>query len=166
MNFESGSVATMRRLTGFWLVVAIFIGTFTVAVPLFDNAATAVAQEDAAPDGDAAAAPAADNVKAPKPQKAKSALGWLTEALGIYLFVFLLISVALVSLIIMNFLAVRRSVTCPPDLIDGFQAWTKSNTKKLTNWLKQTSPFWATFSRLDCRRYPPATNTPLQLCKM
>ena len=51
-----------------------------------------------------------------------SALGWLIEALGIYLIVFLLISVALVSLMIMNFLAVRRSVVCPPDLIDAFQA--------------------------------------------
>ena len=57
-----------------------------------------------------------------KKQEPKSALGWLIEALGIYLFVFLLISVALVSLMIMNFLAVRRSVVCPPDLIDGFQA--------------------------------------------
>ena len=124
MNFESGSVATVQRLTGFWLVAAIFVGTFTVAVPQFDNAAVAFAQEADA-DGDAAAAAPADGDKANednKKQEAKSALGWLIEALGIYLFVFLLISVALVSLMIMNFLAVRRSVVCPPDLIDGFQA--------------------------------------------
>jgi len=125
MNFESGSVATMRRLTGFWLVVAIFVGTFTVAAPQFDNAATAVAQDADAADApaDAPAADAdADGDKDKKSKKAKTALGWLMEALGIYLFVFLLISVALVSLMIMNFLAVRRSVTCPPDLIEGFQA--------------------------------------------
>ena len=124
MNFESGSVATVQRLTGFWLVAAIFVGTFTVAVPQFDNAAVAFAQEADA-DGDAAAAAPADGDKANednKKQEPKSALGWLIEALGIYLFVFLLISVALVSLMIMNFLAVRRSVVCPPDLIDGFQA--------------------------------------------
>ena len=120
MNFESGSVPTVRRLMSFWLVVAIFVGTFTVAAPQFDNAAIAVAQ-----DGDADAAPEtppAEGDKTKEKKEAKSALGWLIEALGIYLVVFLLISVALVSLMIMNFLAVRRSVVCPAELIDGFQA--------------------------------------------
>ena len=120
MNFESGSVATVRRLMSFWLVVAVFVGTFTVAAPQFDNAAVAVAQ-----DGDADAAPEtppAESDETKEKKEPKSALGWLIEALGIYLIVFLLISVALVSLMIMNFLAVRRSVVCPPDLIDGFQA--------------------------------------------
>lgn len=125
MNFESGSGVTRRGLTSFWLVIAMFVGVFTVAVPQFDNAASAVAQEagdvpaDAVPPADDAA-PAGDDDDAPK--EAVSALGWLIEALGIYLIVFLLISVALVSLMIMNFLAVRRSVVCPPDLIDAFQA--------------------------------------------
>lgn len=128
MNFESGSVTTVRRLMSFWLVVAIFVGTFTVAAPQFDNAAVAVAQDgdaaaqdDGAGVDDAAAAPA-ESDKTKEKKEPKSALGWLIEALGIYLLVFLLISVALVSLMIMNFLAVRRSVVCPPDLIDGFQA--------------------------------------------
>ncbi len=117
MNFELGSVAFLRRLTCFWLLVALVVGTFTVAAPQFDSSAVAVAQEDGAAAAPPAEAPGGDEVK-----EAKSALGWLMEALGIYLFVFLLISVALVSLIIMNFLSVRRSVVCPPDLIDGFQA--------------------------------------------
>ena len=128
MNFESGSVTTVRRLMSFWLVVAISVGTFTVAAPQFDNAAVAVAQDgdaaaqdDGAGVDDAAAAPA-ESDKTKEKKEPKSALGWLIEALGIYLIVFLLISVALVSLMIMNFLAVRRSVVCPPDLIDGFQA--------------------------------------------
>ena len=134
MNFESGSGVARRGLTSFWLVIAMFVGVFTVVVPQFDNAASAVAQEagdapadvappadDAAPAvGDAPDAPAGNDDDAPK--EAVSALGWLIEALGIYLIVFLLISVALVSLMIMNFLAVRRSVVCPPDLIDAFQA--------------------------------------------
>ena len=131
MNFESGSGVARRGLTSFWLVIAMFVGVFTVVVPQFDNAASAVAQEagdapaDVAPPADDAApadgdAPAGDDDDAPK--EAVSALGWLIEALGIYLIVFLLISVALVSLMIMNFLAVRRSVVCPPDLIDAFQA--------------------------------------------
>ena len=120
MNFKSGSVTTVRRLMSFWLVVAIFVGTFTLAAPQFDNAAIAVAQ-----DGDADVAPEtppAESDETKEKKEPKSALGWLIEALGIYLIVFLLISVALVSLMIMNFLAVRRSVVCPPDLIDGFQA--------------------------------------------
>ena len=134
MNFESGSGVARRGLTSFWLVIAMFVGVFTVVVPQFDNAASAVAQEagdapaDVAPPaddavpavGDAPDAPAGNDDDAPK--EAVSALGWLIEALGIYLIVFLLISVALVSLMIMNFLAVRRSVVCPPDLIDAFQA--------------------------------------------
>ena len=131
MNFESSSGVTRRGLTSFWLVIAMFVGVFAVAVPQFDNAASAVAQEagdvpaDAVPPADDAApadgdAPAGDDDDAPK--EAVSALGWLIEALGIYLIVFLLISVALVSLMIMNLLAVRRSVVCPPDLIDAFQA--------------------------------------------
>ena len=123
MKFESGSVAMVRRLTGFWLVVAIFIGTFTVTAPQFDNAAVAVAQDaDAGGDAPADTDKGEDSKGDKKKQEEKTALGWLIEALGIYLFVFLLISVALVSLMIMNFLAVRRSVVCPPDLIDGFQA--------------------------------------------
>ena len=125
MNFESGSVATVRRLTSFWLVVAIFVGTFTVVAPQFDNAAMAVAQDVDGGDDAGAAPPAADGDKTKETKekkKPKRALAWLIEALGIYLFVFLLISVSLVSLMIMNFLAVRRSVVCPPDLIDGFQA--------------------------------------------
>ena len=122
MNFESGSVATVRKLTGFWLVVAIFVGSFTFAAPQFDNAAVVVAQEDGAAVAPPADPPADSGDQTQKKPETKNALGWLIEALGIYLFVFLLISVALVSLMIMNFLAVRRSVVCPPDLIDGFQA--------------------------------------------
>ena len=109
MNFESGSVTTVRRLMSFWLVVAIFVGTFTVAAPQFDNAAVAVAQDgdaaaqdDGAGVDDAAAAPA-ESDKTKEKKEPKSALGWLIEALGIYLLVFLLISVALVSLMIMTF---------------------------------------------------------------
>ena len=126
MNFESGSVARVRSMTRmrsmvrFWLVVALFVGTFTVVAPQFDAGAVAVAQE-----ADGEAAPAAEPAEAAsdtEPKEQVTALSWLIKALGIYLVVFLLISVALVSLMIMNFLAIRRSAVCPPDLIDGFQA--------------------------------------------
>lgn len=122
MNFESGSVTSLRGLTSFWLVIAMFVGVFTVVAPQFDNAALVMAQEAgeaaAAPEAPAAGANVAENDESKKPV---TALSWLIDALGIYLVVFLLISVALVSLMIMNFLAVRRSVVCPPDLIDAFQ---------------------------------------------
>ncbi len=122
MNFESGSVTSLRGLTSFWLVIAMFVGMFTVVAPQFDNAALVMAQEAgeaaAAPEAPAAGANVAENDESKKPV---TALSWLIDALGIYLVVFLLISVALVSLMIMNFLAVRRSVVCPPDLIDAFQ---------------------------------------------
>ena len=114
----------MRSMVSFWLIVAMVVGTFTAVAPQFDASAVAVAQEEgegaapaaAAPEGEAAATDTA------KPKEPVSALGWLIEALGIYLIVFLLISVALVSLMIMNFLAIRRSAVCPPELVDGFQA--------------------------------------------
>jgi len=126
MNFESGSVARVRSMTSmrsmvrFWLVVTLFVGTFAVVAPQFDAGAVAVAQE-----ADGEAAPAAEPAEAAsdtEPKEQVTALSWLIKALGIYLVVFLLISVALVSLMIMNFLAIRRSAVCPPDLIDGFQA--------------------------------------------
>ncbi|MDB2687188.1 MotA/TolQ/ExbB proton channel family protein [Mariniblastus sp.] len=138
MNFESGSVArersqnrmqgmtsmqgktSLRSKISFWLIVALFVGAFTVAAPQFDAAAVAVAQEDGEADAPAAAPEGETTTKEAK--EPVSALGWLIEALGIYLIVFLLISVALVSLMIMNFLAIRRSAVCPPELIDGFQA--------------------------------------------
>ena len=118
-------------MISFWVVVALFGGTFTVAAPQFDAAAIAVAQDAGAAqdagevqDGGEPAAPAAAAGEADNsaPKEPVSALSWLVEALGYYLIVFLLISVALVSLMIMNFLAIRRSVVCPPELIDGFQA--------------------------------------------
>ena len=121
MNFELSSVAAVRRMISFALVIAICVGAFTVSVPQFDSAAVAVAQDDGeaaapAPDANAAGEEGAEE-KGPV-----SALGWLIEALGIYLIVFLLLSVALVSLMIMNFLAVRRSAVCPQELVEGFQA--------------------------------------------
>ena len=134
MNCELGPVARfqsfagMRRMVSFWLIVALVVGTFAVTAPQFDSASVAVAQ-DADGDGDAGVAPAAPEGEAPDTTEGTtaekervSALNWLITALGIYLIVFLLISVALVSLMIMNFLAIRRSAVCPPELIDGFQA--------------------------------------------
>jgi biopolymer transport protein ExbB len=77
----------------------------------------AVAQDAAAPAGDASTAE-------PAPKKAtKSYLSWMYEALGIkYTLAFLIISFTFVALLVMNLLAARRDNICPVHLVEGFEA--------------------------------------------
>lgn len=61
--------------------------------------------------GDDAAAPAGD----------QNMLMWVIGSLGYgYLFIFLALSVTLVSLFVMNMLAARRDTLCPQELVDSF----------------------------------------------
>lgn len=70
----------------------------------------------AAPAGGAPAAPA----EAPKPRQ--SYLAWLYGALGFkYTIAFLFLSFALVALLVMNLLAVRRDAICPKTLVEQFE---------------------------------------------
>ena len=56
------------------------------------------------------------------PKKKQNLLSWVIESLGIgYLAIFLAISVTLVSLFVMNFLAARRDTLCPQELVDSFE---------------------------------------------
>ncbi|KAA5546055.1 MotA/TolQ/ExbB proton channel family protein [Roseiconus nitratireducens] len=49
-------------------------------------------------------------------------LEWVTKSLGYtYMIVFLLLSVTLVSLFVMNMLAARRETLCPQELVEGFE---------------------------------------------
>lgn len=74
----------------------------------------AVAQENDAKGGDEAP---------PTLQKPKNLLVWLFEALKVrYTVAFLAISFALVALVIMNLLSVRRDAFVPQHLVDGFEA--------------------------------------------
>jgi biopolymer transport protein ExbB len=121
-KFLRGSSAS-QALVG-WLRLALCILVF--AVPQIGSevqatiaAAPVAIQADG--EGAAEAAPAANDGEK-QPVEDKTLLEWLTSALGIYLWVFLLLSIALVSLLIMNFLAVRRSVVCPQPLVEGFEA--------------------------------------------
>ena len=93
---------------------------------------TSIAQDDAAAEfgeAPAAAAPAAEPAPAaagggaaPAPQGSQNLLSWVIESLGWgYLFVFLALSVTLVSLFVMNILAARRDTLCPQELIDSFE---------------------------------------------
>jgi len=87
--------------------------------PAGDAEADAGAAADADGDGDA---------QAPPSESDQSLLGWFIESLGLtYLVVFLLLSVTLVSLFVMNMLAARRDTLCPTELIEEFGARLDAN---------------------------------------
>jgi biopolymer transport protein ExbB len=110
-----------------------FVGTFSTAAGQDDAAAEfadiagpgeepeppAEAPADgAAGEAPAAAPPAGDADGAPS----DSLLGWVIESLGYtYMIIFLILSVTLVSLFVMNMLAARRETLCPQELIEGFE---------------------------------------------
>ncbi len=72
--------------------------------------------------GGGAMEPAAPAAPGTSPAKKKTLLSWVYQSLGIgYLFVFLALSVSLVSLFVMNVLAARRDTLCPQELVDGFE---------------------------------------------
>ncbi|WP_390622115.1 MotA/TolQ/ExbB proton channel family protein [Roseiconus lacunae] len=90
--------------------------------PADDNAGQAPAGEDGGA-GDAAGGGAADSAEG------DSLLGWVLESLGYtYMIVFLLLSVTLVSLFVMNMLAARRDTLCPQELVESFEE--KLNAKQ------------------------------------
>ena len=76
------------------------------------------------PAGGAAApagAPAGGGGAEPAPDQ-QNLLGWVIESLGItYMVIFLLLSVTLVSLFVMNMLAARRETLCPQELVESFE---------------------------------------------
>ncbi len=51
----------------------------------------------------------------------KSWLDWVIDALGFYAVIFLLLSIVLVALLVMNLLAARRDNVCPSELVTGFE---------------------------------------------
>nr|WP_236649901.1 MotA/TolQ/ExbB proton channel family protein [Rhodopirellula sp. SM50] len=72
-------------------------------------------------------APAGGGDTAPPPSD--SLLTWVLDSLGYtYLIIFLLLSVTLVSLFVMNMLAARRETLCPNELIESFEE--KLNAKQ------------------------------------
>ena len=95
----------LRRYLVCGLIFAVTFVGFSALVPVLGIGSTAIAQ---AADDAAAAAPAL----AAEADEERSALEWLVEALGIYLIVFFLLSMALIALLIMNFLALRRQSVC------------------------------------------------------
>ena len=76
-------------------------------------------------------APAGDQPAAPDPagsEQPQNILSWVIGSLGWgYLAIFLVLSITLVSLFVMNALAARRDTLCPQELVDEFE--TKLNDK-------------------------------------
>ena len=136
--FRSVTPLRLAVLCGF----ANAVGRLVMAGVLTCCAINAVhAQDDAAEFGDAAPAapaavapaadapaPAADAAAAPKKQEDSLLMWWIHALTWPYVIVFLAMSFVLVSLAVMNILAVRRDAIIPQELIDGFEE--KLNTKE------------------------------------
>ncbi|MCO8121580.1 MotA/TolQ/ExbB proton channel family protein [Stieleria sp. TO1_6] len=91
-----------------------------------DPPADAGAEAPAAPAG---GAPAAGGGGAESPPDSDSLLSWVLKSLGYgYTIIFLVLSVTLVSLFVMNMLAARRDTLCPQELVEGFEE--KLNAKQ------------------------------------
>lgn len=97
-----------KGIFAMWLSVAVF-GAFMVLSTVDMGSSPVVMAQDAAGD---AAAPQNTNML----MKGFKALGWF------YSVIFLGLSISLVALFVMNFLAVRRDAMVPPILIEAFEA--------------------------------------------
>lgn len=126
------------------------VSVLAIVLLLGSNQRTATAQDEfadpAAPAAAAAApaapagGPAAANAP-PKPKK--SYLKWTIDSLGwSYTIVFLAISIVLVTLIVMNLLALRRDNICPNDLVEGVdQQLTEGNAQGAAEVIRSDDSF-------------------------
>lgn len=106
--------------------------------------------------------PAGQDAAAPKKTDDSNMLVWLFNALGwMYSIAFFALSVALVTLIVMNIIAVRRDNVCPPDLVEGVeQHFAEGNPRAAAELLRTDDSFLgqvvsAGLSKLD-RGHPAA----------
>lgn len=120
-----------------------------------DNAAAADPAAAGA-DGSAPAAQAGNDAAEKKPAASTNMLVWLFQALGpMYTIAFLALSIALVTLIVMNIIASRRDNVCPPDLVEGVeQHFVEGNRQAAAEMIRTDDSFLgqvvsAGLSRLD-----------------
>lgn len=74
------------------------------------------------PDADAGGNDQAQQDAPPASEEPPNLLRWIYNSLGLgYLAIFLLISITLVSLFVMNILSARRDTLCPQELVDSFE---------------------------------------------
>jgi biopolymer transport protein ExbB len=88
-------------------------------------------------------APAAQGGAEAKKPDDSNMLVWLFNALGwMYSIAFFALSVALVTLIVMNIIAVRRDNVCPPDLVEGVeQHFAENNPRAAAELLRTDDSF-------------------------
>lgn len=103
-----------------------------------------------------AANPAAPSGEQKTSTASTNMLVWLFQALGVlYTIAFLALSIALVTLIVMNIIASRRDNVCPPDLIEGVeQHFSEGNKQAAAEMIRTDDSFLgqvvaAGLSRLD-----------------
>lgn len=131
MSVASGYLPNVFRIGMLLFAGVLCLGDYQVAVAQ-DDAMEEFADDPApvaepAADADAAEPPAgqpaaAENGGAPAPKSQENLLSWIISSLGYgYLFIFLALSVTLVSLFVMNMLAARRDTLCPQELVDAFE---------------------------------------------
>jgi len=97
------------------LLLALLTGTLTMSLAV--NTPVALAQGEAEPELDPAAAAAPSGSQAPE----QTYLGWLYQSLGpFYSLVFLVISFCFVALVVMQALTLRQDNFAPPGLIEVF----------------------------------------------
>ena len=81
--------------------------------------------EQAAANGDQAGGGEADGAADEDdtgPKAPKNLLAWTFQSLGIfYTIIFFALSITLLTLVVMNILAVRQDNICPPDLVEGVE---------------------------------------------
>ena len=125
-----GPLTTFLRL-GMILIAMSFCFSATPNVYAQDDAAAEFGEDPEPAAEPAAAEPAAEadggvaegnGGAAPATAKKENMLEWVISSLGYgYLFIFLALSVTLVSLFVMNMLAARRDTLCPQELVDNFE---------------------------------------------
>lgn len=106
------------------IVLALFLPAMQCDVALGQDDVDAAGEfADAEPAAPAAAAPAADAGDGGDSAAAnQNLLSWVISSLGWgYLSIFLILSITLVSLFVMNMLAARRDTLCPQELVDEFE---------------------------------------------
>ena len=96
-----------------------------------------------APAGGDPVAPAAGGNGQQTPPDSSNMLVWLFKALGpVYTILFLILSICLVTLIVMNIIAVRRDNVCPPDLIEEVeQQFAEGNPQAAAELLRTDDSF-------------------------
>nr|WP_242631998.1 MotA/TolQ/ExbB proton channel family protein [Rubripirellula amarantea] len=110
------------------ILIGLFVCVGSPTLSLAQDDAAAEFADDPEPAAVADPAPAAESAApaggaAPAtPAKKQNLLSWTIESLGYgYVFIFLALSVCLVSLFVMNVLAARRDTLCPQELVDSFE---------------------------------------------